>query len=221
MTRRRVCLVVGHKATSRGASIVDGTSSEVVEVDSETRLELEREAPVVLTEWDFNLQVMAVVAELAFESPYVELVPVFRRTWGTLPADVDAWSPAFSVSLHLNASESHKGHGAEALHYRGSKRSAALGRTMLDEVLGEFPELRDRGLLPVDSEGRGARLLRKTAGPIVILEPFFLDNDRDQQAIGVSDWREPDDVRRVVRRLGRAVFKGLVRAATEGGLGPL
>lgn len=148
-------LVIGHKKSSPGA--------------------VNRAAG--LTEFHYN-DLLSMDIESAVKG--VEVQRVYRRTYDSLPADINELDPDFIVSLHCNAFNE-KASGTEVLYYHRSqngKKMADILNTNLVNALG----LRDRGIKPKTAEDRGGYLLKTTNAPCVIAEPFFMDNDDDLKA---------------------------------------
>jgi len=149
---KKCALVIGHKKTSQGAS--NQASG--------------------LTEYLFN---DSLAQDIENKVSGVEIQRVYRRTYGTLPGDINALDPDFIVSLHCNAFNGSAG-GTEVLYYHRSvvgKFMAELLNTKLVNALG----LNNRGIKPKTAEDRGGYLLVSTDAPCVIAEPFFIDNDSD------------------------------------------
>jgi N-acetylmuramoyl-L-alanine amidase len=163
-----IALVIGHKSTSPGRE----------------------NARRNLTEFEFNTRLAVSVWKHAQVVGSVDLVLVWRRTWATLAADINAIRPQVSavVSMHANGFRDPEVSGTEVLYYHRStdgKRMAEIFQQHFVEALG----LPDRGILPVDSEGRGARLLKETEAPAVMCEPFFMSNDDDVETALADDSR--------------------------------
>jgi len=151
-TGKLCALVIGHKKNSPGA---------VNEKDG-------------LSEFDFN-ENLAMKIERKVRS--TDIQRVYRRTYDTLPGDINLLNPHFVVSLHCNAYNG-SASGTEVLYYHRSeagKRIAQVLQNRLIECLG----LRSRGIKAKTTEDRGGSLLRNTDAPCVIAEPFFIDNDDD------------------------------------------
>ncbi|MDH5178034.1 MAG: N-acetylmuramoyl-L-alanine amidase [Gammaproteobacteria bacterium] len=151
---KKCALVIGHKRASPGAS--NKASG--------------------LTEFAFN-------DGLAFDIEKnvngVEVQRIYRRTYETLPGDINEFEPDFIVSLHCNAYNA-SASGTEVLFYHRSakgKQMAEILQTKLQAALG----LKSRGIKPKTAEDRGGHLLKLTKAPCVIAEPFFIDNDSDLQ----------------------------------------
>lgn len=159
--KRKVALIVGHRPDAPGAVSRDG-----------------------LTEYDYNSKVVARVAELLRESSVVEPVIVHRGSYATLPNDVNATGADFAISFHANGYSNALATGTEALYWHSSTKGAAMAAVLLREMLQALG-LRDRGIKPITSGERGSRILKGTAMPCVIVEPFFLTNQQDKQ-IAVS-----------------------------------
>ena len=156
----KVALIVGHKSRSPGAGNSD-TARPVSEYEFNARLALD-----IWKHFYYS------------DDHPVEVELVYRRTYSLLPGDVNAIDPDFAVAMHANASAEHNATGTEVLYYHRSDEGAKVAAVLQDEFLKTL-DLRDRGIKPVDSEGRGGSLLKQVACPIVICEPFFIDNDSD------------------------------------------
>ncbi len=148
---RMVCaLIVGHKHSSPGAvNEASGT-----------------------TEFEFN---DALARDIESRQSDVIIHRVYRRTYETLPGDVNDINPDFVISLHCNAYNK-RTKGSEVLYYHRSEKGKQIG-TLLNGLLSTTLENRNRGVKPRASEDRGGYLLRYVNAPCVIAEPFFIDND--------------------------------------------
>lgn len=159
---KKVAIVVGHLPTDRGA--YNKTHD--------------------MGEFDFNNELAPMVAR------HVRLlgmrpVIIYRETYNNLPGQINAAmdhnGDSICLSLHCNAANG-KPNGTEVLYYHGSSNSKRLATLLLDEIT-DCLGLKNRGLKPVDYEyqgsqnDRGGYLLKKTAMPAVIVEPFFIDAD--------------------------------------------
>ena len=149
---KKCALVIGHKKLSPGAS---NKSSK-------------------LTEFVFNDKLAIDIEE---EIRGVEIQRVYRRTYNSLPGDINELNPDFIVSLHCNAFDG-SASGTEVLYYHRSKKGKLMAR-ILNEKLVVALGLKNRGLKPKTAEDRGGYLLRYTIAPCVIAEPFFIDNNKD------------------------------------------
>lgn len=162
----KVALVVGHKSRSPGA----GNDAHPV------------------SEFEFNMRLALDVWSSFYYSSDLSVTTeiVCRRTYPRLPGDINDIEPDFAVSLHANASVGHSASGTEVLYYHRSERSAKIASIFQHEFVDALG-LRDRGIKPVDSEGRGGFVLKTVSCPIVICEPFFIDNDSDlRTALGAD-----------------------------------
>lgn len=145
-------LVIGHKRASPGA--MNQTSG--------------------LTEFSFNEQLAIDIESLVSD---VIVQRIYRRTYQTLPADINEFNPDFIISLHCNAFNK-KVSGTEVLYYHKSANGKAMA-TILQQHLVTALSLPDRGIKPRTVEDRGGYLLKQTSAPCLIAEPFFIDNDDD------------------------------------------
>ena len=149
---KKCALVIGHKKTSQGAS------------NNKTGL----------TEFVFN---DALAQDIESAVSGVEIQRVYRRTYSSLPDDINELNPDFIVSLHCNAYNK-KATGTEVLYYHRSAKGKLMAKK-LNEHLVDALELKDRGIKSKTSEDRGGFLLKNTMAPCVIAEPFFIDNNDD------------------------------------------
>ena len=150
---KKLCaLVIGHKKKSSGARNIGAN----------------------LTEFDFNEELARRIEVSTVET---EIQRVYRRTYKTLPDDINELEPDFIVSLHCNAFD-RKVSGTEVLYYYKSKKGKRLARILLRHLVNHL-QLPNRGIKPKTTEDRGGYLLRYTKAPCVIGEPFFIDIDDD------------------------------------------
>lgn len=148
-------LVIGHKKTSPGA--VNKSQN--------------------LSEFDYNEQLAMDIEYALKDQQEVHVQKVYRRTYSSLPDDINELAPDFIVSLHCNAFNK-KASGTEVLFYHRSKKGKKLAKK-LNKSLVTALGLKDRGIKAKSAEDRGGFLLKKTDAPCLIAEPFFIDNDKD------------------------------------------
>jgi len=153
---KKCALVIGHKKASPGASNKNAG----------------------LTEFDFN-EGLAFEIEKAVRD--VDVQRVYRRTYSTLPTDINDLKPDFIISLHCNAFNE-SASGTETLYYHRSKKSKRIAEILNDNFVKALG-LKDRGIKSKSSEDRGGSLLKNTNAPCVIVEPFFIDNDSDLKTV--------------------------------------
>ena len=148
-------LVIGHKSASPGASnLASG-----------------------LTEFYFNEQ-LAIDIEAAVSN--VTIQRIYRRTYQTLPTDINEFNPDFIISLHCNAFNK-EASGTEVLYYHKSEKGKAMSAILQQKIVAALA-LPDRGIKSRTVEDRGGYLLKQTLAPCIISEPFFIDNDSDLTA---------------------------------------
>lgn len=145
-------LVIGHKKSSPGA--VNKTSG--------------------VTEFIFN---DLLAQEIEREATGVSIQRVYRRTYNSLPGDINELHPDFIVSLHCNAFDT-KVSGTEVLYYHRSTKGQRYAEILNDHLV-QVLDLPNRGAKPKAAEDRGGYLLMNTNVPCVIAEPFFIDNNND------------------------------------------
>ena len=156
----KVGLIVGHKANKPGAC----------------------NKKHKICEYQFNDQLACdIYDKLKVDDPDLDVIIIRRRTYKTLPDDVNKLNPDFCISLHCNAFNT-KASGTEVLHYHTSKNGKKLAELLHKELLAALG-LRDRKVQGKGTEDRGGHLLRYTNMPCVISEPFFIDNDVEYEFV--------------------------------------
>lgn len=97
------------------------------------------------------------------------------------------------ISVHHNASSSHRANGIEILHYPFSRKGIKLASALVQKIckrwiikcrgvkLGYYRGDRKRGVLTV---------LRKTKMPAILIEAFFLDGNEDYVKFSDVMYRE-------------------------------
>ena len=153
---KKCALVIGHKKSSPGASNKESG----------------------LTEFAFN-EKLAMEIENEINDPSIQRV--YRRTYNSLPNDINELNPDFIISLHCNAFNE-TASGTEVLYYHRSTKGKLMAE-ILNESLVDALGLSNRGIKPKSAEDRGGYLLKSTAAPCVIAEPFFIDNNSDLKAV--------------------------------------
>ena len=131
-----------------------------------------------INEYGFNKALIKkVVTSLQLKNFNKEIVVGERKGYIALPEQINSHNPLFAISFHANAFNE-KATGTEMLYYydcESSKRLAMILQKNICKALG----LRDRGLKAKNDNDRGGYLLKKVNCPIVITEPFFIDNIED------------------------------------------
>lgn len=152
----KCALVVGHTAKSPGACAPGGQ----------------------ICEFDFNAPLAREIAKRAANS---NVAIVYRDEgpggYGRLPSQINRINPGFIVSMHCNAFN-REASGTETLYWHRSDRGTILAE-IVQEQLVQCLGLPDRGIKPRDEEQRGGYVLGATYAPMVIAEPFFIDNQSD------------------------------------------
>jgi len=149
---KKCALIIGHKKNSPGAS--NKTSG--------------------IDEFTYN-EALALEIEAQIED--VEIQRIYRRTYESLPEDINLYNPDFIISLHCNAFNTEVS-GTETLYYHKSSKGKKIAE-VLNAKIATALTLKDRGIKEKSVEDRGGYLLKYTNAPCVIAEPFFIDNDDD------------------------------------------
>jgi N-acetylmuramoyl-L-alanine amidase len=158
---KRCALIIGHKNDSPGTWSKNGATNEFI----------------------FNEQLIPLIEKKVKNA---RIYRVYRRTYATLPSDINELAPDFAISLHCNSCDG-TASGTEVLYYHKSQQSKDMASLLLTKLVSALG-LPDRGIKPSTVEDKGGYLLRYTIAPIVVAEPFFIDNDSDlTRAMGNLD----------------------------------
>jgi len=151
---KRIALIVGHQQDREGAY-------------NETHK---------IGEWKLN---NALVDDIISKyNGNFKLVKVLRKGYNHMINTVNELRPIFAISFHCNSAASNKATGSEAIYIDSKPESQELGKIILPKVV-EALGLRNRGVKQ-PWQGRGGGLLESTkVKPIIILESFFINNDKD------------------------------------------
>lgn len=160
---KKIGIVVGHGPNiDRGAVNANGT-----------------------TELDWNRELAHFIGLELKGKEGIQFQIISRRIEKLSPvAEINAYNPDIVIELHLNGSDDEdpdlegEATGTEMV-FSGSQRSGALAKVLLDAAVGVL-QLRNRGVI-LPWKGRGARFLKKTNMPAVIVESFFIDHTPDLQ----------------------------------------
>lgn len=154
-------IVVGHKKTSPGAY-------------NET---------YHISEFEYNNDIAIKIDKILSDSKIVNTQIIYRRTYKSLPDDINELNPDFIISLHCNAFNK-KAIGCEVLYYHKSMIGKKIADILYRYLYSVLPyKKRNRGIKPITSEDRGGYLLKHTNAPCLIAEPFFIDNDEELENI--------------------------------------
>lgn len=125
------------------------------------------------SEFHFN----SMIANLVLIRTDIDIEVVYRTNgYSKLPTKVNATNADIAFSLHCNAFDK-KASGTETLS-SGSYKSNQLAEIIQPKILEVFG-LPNRGIKIRKRKDLGGLILHKTKMPIVLLEPFFIDNDSD------------------------------------------
>lgn len=125
-----------------------------------------------ISEWHYNSTLVRMVNRRLDDT--VIILRGRPNDWDGLPRKVNETGVDFAVSFHLNA---YKGDakGSETLYWHSSSQSRHLAEG-LQEAFVSALGTSDRGVKPREEGDRGWTLLKHTTMPIVICEPFFIDD---------------------------------------------
>jgi len=152
---KNICLVVGHRMSSKGAS----------------------NEKLNITEFDFNTS----LAQMIASKTKLNCVVIYREDnkdgYENLPKRVNAFNFDLIISLHNNAFNK-KVEGHEVLYYNTSSKSKAFA-IRLNNCISNALENSDRGIKAIYQGDRGANILKNTNAPCVLIEPLFIDNNNE------------------------------------------
>ncbi|HCG7330488.1 N-acetylmuramoyl-L-alanine amidase [Vibrio parahaemolyticus] len=150
---KTICIVVGHSANKGGA------------YNNEKKL----------GEYDYNHVLAGLIAEKIHHQNVRPIIMYRGDSYSGMVKDVNETSADFAIELHCNGVKNKSVQGAETLFCHTSKPSRQLAERLQNAVQGVMKQ-NDRGLKPIEPNGRGWAFLRYTNMPSVILEPFFISN---------------------------------------------
>ncbi len=159
----KIALVVGHSEKSRGAYNED----------------------MNVHEYFLNEALAKDTADLINLEPTLEAIIIYRKNgYNKLPEDINKHNPDLIICFHHNSSGNKTVQGTETLYYHRSTKSKELAfevQKQMVNVLG----FRNRGIKGVDSEDRGAYVLKYTKAPCILIEPYFM-SDTEGMMIGMN-----------------------------------
>jgi N-acetylmuramoyl-L-alanine amidase len=129
-----------------------------------------------LSEFQYNEKLVKEIAE-KLKAKGNEVDIIYRESYGKLPGQINAVNPDIAISFHCNAYNT-KASGTETLFWHKSVKGKAMAEIM-QKALVSVLQLPNRGIKPKTEEDRGGTLLRDVKAPIILIEPFFIDNDND------------------------------------------
>ena len=152
---KKICIIIGHGGRDCGA--INPISKE--------------------TELDYNRELAPILADLLKIKGYD--VEIHNRGYNRVEniPYINGRNFDLILSLHCNSFNT-VANGTEMLYWNTSKKSMLLAEE-LQKAITLALGTTDRKIKPKFMGDRGAYLLRKTNAPCVILEPFFIDNEKD------------------------------------------
>ena len=134
---------------------------------------------VKYSEWELNEKIVWPLASSLLNTKKIIPIIVYREHgYLRLPNEINAHKPDLIVSHHFNAFSNENANGTEVLYYHTSdtsKHIASIFQKKIIDALGTT----NRELRPIKDNKRGARVLRDTKAPCVLLEPIFITNVND------------------------------------------
>ena len=158
----KIILIVGHRESSQGA------------MNSKSKI----------TEFKYNSVLASKIKEMCNHECVIAFRDDEEEGYYRLPSQVNSLNGDLIISLHCNAFNK-KASGHEVLYWHNSVKSkyyAKIFNKMLDKVIGNT----DRGIKPIKHGDRGSNILRRTNAPCILIEPFFIDNNRDMELADVD-----------------------------------
>lgn len=113
----------------------------------------------------------------------------YSAAMSDVASKVKAYGADIALELHFNSSDSPQSNGFEYLCHFKSDNGRRLATLLLSEHARLFPAFKARGVVPIDTNGRGYSYLNKTHCPAVICEPFFGSNQKEWAAYSAASDR--------------------------------
>lgn len=158
----KICLVVGHRKSSQGAS-------NKITKD---------------TEFTFGNELAMEIASICKHDCFIIHREDTKNGYSKLPEKINKFDCDLVISLHCNAFNG-VASGHEVLYWNTSSESKEWA-TRINKAIGLALNNNDRGIKPIKLGDRGANILRATKAPCILLEPFFIDNDSDYCKVDVE-----------------------------------
>lgn len=93
------------------------------------------------------------------------------------------------ISVHHNASSTHRGNGFEVLHYPFSRKGIRLASALVRKVCDNW-NIKCRGIKPGYYRGDKSKgvlsVLKRTKMPAILIEAFFVDGSEDYKRFNHS-----------------------------------
>lgn len=132
-----------------------------------------------ISEFEFNAPLVPLIIDRA--RTRIEVVHRMPEGYKHLPVKVNRAQGDFVIEMHANGAASPYATGTEVVYWKSSRN----GKRLAEILVGEFHKAlglklrRGDGLKPVGAGDRGTHLVKNTAKPCVIAEPFFITTDSD------------------------------------------
>lgn len=152
---KKICIIVGHGGKDKGA--YNKSTKE--------------------TELDYNWDLAPKVKALLEKQGYIADIHNRGNATSENIYGINKLGYDIIVSLHCNAYNGYS-NGTEVLYWNTSTNGKRLAQALQDSIVQALG-LQNRGLKPIKYGDRGAYLLGKTRAVAVLIEPFFIDNDKD------------------------------------------
>jgi N-acetylmuramoyl-L-alanine amidase len=159
---KKIAICVGHsRSGDNGATTVDGES-----------------------EWEFNHPVALQMERLLRKAGHDALVfydykgSSYSSAMSWVAKEIRDFGASLAVELHFNSGPP-TANGYEFLYWHRSARSGRLASCFHFEFKKAYPQLRSRGLKPLNSTSRGAAFVQRTHCPAILMEPFFGSNEKE------------------------------------------
>jgi N-acetylmuramoyl-L-alanine amidase len=134
-----------------------------------------------VTEYGFNSMLAADIQNYFSEYKGVEIEIVNQAVgfgkYKELFGKINEAKPDFVISLHCNAFDT-TATGTEVLYFELRDDSMGMAESLQSHLVAAL-RLVDRGVKSRGKGERGSKLLSSVEAPIVLAEPFFIDNPSD------------------------------------------
>lgn len=149
-----------------------------------------------INEYTLNLELANEIHEACKKENISSQIIHRKNGYQALPKNINDTMVDFCISVHHNGFSDKNTNGTETLYYHKSKISKKFARAVNNRMVEEL-NFKNRDIHGVDSESRGGYVLKYTAMPCILIEPYFMTNNK------AVEQRDP-------KKLAAAIVKGYI-----------
>lgn len=150
----KLCIVVGHSIKKTGAYNKD----------------------LNITEYFLNQELSQTMAYECIKRDIPYIIHYRLNGYFPLPSEINKLNPTHTICVHHNSDSKKSVNGTETLYWKYSKVSDTFAKCVNDEIVSAI-KTRNRGIKGKVQGDRGGIVLRNTAMPCILLEPYFMSNN--------------------------------------------